>query len=394
MTALESLIKEKVLLLDGAMGTQIFAHKPTLDDYGGAELEGCVEVFNERRPDWIKGIHAAYFEAGADAVETNTFGCNEVVLAEFGLAHRTEELNALAVRLAKEVARDFRGPRYVIGSVGPGPKLVTLGHVDPPTLYRSYLAQCRGLLKGGADAILIETCQDLGQIKGAVRAAKAAMAEMKLRVPLWVQVTVETTGTLLLGSDIGAQVAGGDGQADGARQRRVPGPHHGRQRVAHRAGPVVELHRAADVDAARVHLHRHAAQPALEQRTQPRLAARFLDGREEHLFLEACVVFANDGDLKFLARTEVGEDAGLAHHRDFGQRADGQTLQPHVRGQAECSLQDRGARLLALLQGLGQRPRRGSGLGDGFGGQTHKMQLNTNVRSILQTSVAVESILS
>ena len=204
MTALESLIKEKVLLLDGAMGTQIFAHKPTVDDYGGLELEGCVEIFNERRPDWIKGIHAAYFEAGADAVETNTFGCNEVVLAEFGLAHRTEELNALAVRLAKDVARDFNGPRYVIGSVGPGPKLVTLGHVDPVTLYRSYLAQCRGLLAGGADAILIETCQDLGQIKGAVRAARAAMAEMKLRVPLWVQVTVETTGTLLLGSDIGA----------------------------------------------------------------------------------------------------------------------------------------------------------------------------------------------
>ena len=100
MTALESLIKEKVLLLDGAMGTQIFAHKPTVDDYGGIELEGCVEIFNERRPDWIKGIHAAYFEAGADAVETNTFGCNEVVLAEFGLAHRTAELNAAAVRLA------------------------------------------------------------------------------------------------------------------------------------------------------------------------------------------------------------------------------------------------------------------------------------------------------
>ncbi len=204
MTALESLIKEKVLLLDGAMGTQIFAHKPTVEDYGGLELEGCVEIFNERRPDWIKGIHAAYFEAGADAVETNTFGCNAVVLAEFGLAPRAEELNAAAVRLARSVARDFRGPRYVIGSVGPGPKLVTLGHVDPVTLYRSYLGQCRGLLVGGADAILIETCQDLGQIKAAVRAAKAAMAELRIRVPIWVQVTVETTGTLLLGSDIAA----------------------------------------------------------------------------------------------------------------------------------------------------------------------------------------------
>ena len=204
MTSLGSLLKEKVLVLDGAMGTQILAHTPTLDDFGGAHYEGCLELLNERRPQWIKDIHAAYFAAGADAVETNTFGCNEIVLAEFGLEGRTEELNALSVRLAKEVARDFAGPRFVIGSVGPGTRLPTLGHVDVPTLFRSYLAQMRGLLKGGADAILIETCQDLGQIKTAVRAAKAAMAERGHHVPIWVQATVESTGTLLLGSEIAA----------------------------------------------------------------------------------------------------------------------------------------------------------------------------------------------
>ncbi|MBI4913117.1 MAG: methionine synthase [Acidobacteria bacterium] len=204
MSTLESLLKEKVLLLDGGMGTQIFARKPTVDDFGGPALEGCMELLNERRPEWIRDIHASYFAAGSDAVETNTFGCNEVVLGEFGLAHRVEELNALAVALAREAAADFAGPRFVIGSVGPGTKLVTLGHVSPAVLYASYLAQMRGLVRAGADAILIETCQDLGQIKAAVRAARAAMAELQRRVPLWVQATVEATGTLLLGSDIAA----------------------------------------------------------------------------------------------------------------------------------------------------------------------------------------------
>jgi 5-methyltetrahydrofolate--homocysteine methyltransferase len=204
MTTLAALLKEKVLLLDGAMGTQILAHKPTLEDFGGAAYEGCLELLNERRPAWIRDIHAGYFAAGADAVETNTFGCNEIVLAEFGLAHRTEELNEISVRIAREVARDFSGPRFVIGSVGPGTRLPTLGHVDIPTLQRSYQAQMRGLLRGGADAILIETCQDLGQIKTALRAAKAAMAELGRRVPIWVQATVESTGTLLLGSEIAA----------------------------------------------------------------------------------------------------------------------------------------------------------------------------------------------
>ncbi|HNX30582.1 MAG TPA: methionine synthase [Holophaga sp.] len=207
MTTLTSHLKERVLLLDGGLGTQIIARKPTVDDFGGARFEGCMELLTERRPDWIRAIHGAYLDAGADAVETNTFGCNEVVLGEFGLAHRVEELNIQAVRLAREVARDYDRPRYVIGSAGPGTKLVTLGHIGRDALYRSYLAQMRGLLKGGADAVLIETCQDLGQIKIAVRAARDAMAELGTERPIWVQVTVETSGTLLLGTDIAAVIS-------------------------------------------------------------------------------------------------------------------------------------------------------------------------------------------
>ncbi len=202
MTTLETLLKEKVLLLDGGMGTQIFARQPTLEDYGSAALEGCVDLLTERRPQWIREIHESYFRAGADAVETNTFGANPLVLGDFGLSAKAYDLNVQAASIAKEVARSFDRPRFVIGSVGPGTKLITLGHVSYADLLASYRVQMEGLLDGGADAILIETCQDLGQIKVAVRAAREAMAAKKRRLPIWVQATVETTGTLLVGSDI------------------------------------------------------------------------------------------------------------------------------------------------------------------------------------------------
>ncbi len=207
MTTISQFLRDQILLLDGGMGSLLLSRKPTVDDFGGAAFEGCLELFNERRPDWIRDIHAAYFDAGSDAVETNTFGCNEVVLAEFGLQHRVEELNRQAVALARDVARSYDRPKFVIGSVGPGTKLVTLGHISYVDLYRSYLAQMRGLIQGVPDAILIETSQDLGQIKLAVRAARQAMAEAKIQIPLWAQVTVETTGTLLLGSDVPAVIA-------------------------------------------------------------------------------------------------------------------------------------------------------------------------------------------
>ena len=204
MTTLETLLREKVLLLDGGMGTQIFARKPTVEDYGGAALEGCVDLLTERRPQWIREIHESYFRAGADAVETNTFGANPLVLGDFGLSTKAYDLNVQAASIAKEVARSFDRPRFVIGSVGPGTKLITLGHVSYADLLASYRVQMEGLLDGGADAILIETCQDLGQIKVAVRAAREAMTAKQRRIPIWVQATVETTGTLLVGSEIAA----------------------------------------------------------------------------------------------------------------------------------------------------------------------------------------------
>ncbi len=207
MTSLASLLLERPLLLDGGMGTQILARRPGLDDFGGATLDGCMEILNERRPAWIREIHAAYFDAGADAVETNSFGANDVVLGEFGIPSRTEELNRIAATLAKEVARSYDRPRFVVGSIGPGTKLVTLGHITPDALFASYRTQMRGLLLGGADALLIETCQDLGQIKIAIRAARTAMADTRIQKPIWVQVTVETSGTLLLGTEIQAALA-------------------------------------------------------------------------------------------------------------------------------------------------------------------------------------------
>ena len=195
-------IKERVLILDGAMGTQIFNHNPTIEDYGGIEFDGCVELLNERRKNWIQEIHHNYFQAGCDAVETNTFGCNEIVLSEFGIANRTLELNIQAAKLAKEVANSYQSSKYVIGSVGPGTKLITLLQIDYKTLYKSYFTQMKGLLLGGVDVILIETCQDINQVKIAVRAAKKAMNEVNKQVPIWTQVTIETSGTMLVGSDI------------------------------------------------------------------------------------------------------------------------------------------------------------------------------------------------
>jgi 5-methyltetrahydrofolate--homocysteine methyltransferase len=207
MRTLRDLLKERVVVLDGGMGTQILANQPTVDDFGGPELEGCVEVLNERRPEWIRKIHASYFDAGADAVETNTFGCNELVLGEFGIGHRARELNRAAALLARDVARAYREPKYVVGSVGPGTKLLTLGQVTHDALYRSYLTQMQGLVDARVDAILIETCQDLGQIKLAIRAARAALAEQRVDIPIWAQVTIEANGTMLLGSDIQTALA-------------------------------------------------------------------------------------------------------------------------------------------------------------------------------------------
>jgi 5-methyltetrahydrofolate--homocysteine methyltransferase len=200
-----SALRERVLVFDGAMGTMLQAADLTLDDYQGKE--GCSEILCVSRPDVVRGIHAAYLEAGADAIETNSFGASAIVLGEYGIADRVVELNRVAARLAREVADDFRSdgrPRWVAGSMGPGTKLPTLGHTTFDALRATYADQALGLIEGGADVLIVETCQDLLQVKAAVAGAFRGMRQSGRRVPLIVQVTVETTGQMLLGSDIAA----------------------------------------------------------------------------------------------------------------------------------------------------------------------------------------------
>jgi 5-methyltetrahydrofolate--homocysteine methyltransferase len=204
-TSLLDTLNERVLIADGAMGTMLQAARLTLDDFDG--YEGCNEILNVTRPDVVREVHEAYFEAGADCVETNTFGANLANLAEYQIEDRIEELAVAGARLAREAADRWstpEHPRYVLGSMGPGTKLPTLGHARYADLRDAYQKCAVGLLNGGVDAILAETCQDLLQAKAAVIGARRAMAETGRTVPLICQVTVETTGTMLLGSEIGA----------------------------------------------------------------------------------------------------------------------------------------------------------------------------------------------
>jgi 5-methyltetrahydrofolate--homocysteine methyltransferase len=203
--ALLEALRTRVVVADGAMGTMLQAHDLTLDDFEGHE--GCNEVLNATRPDVVRNVHDAYFAVGADAVETNTFGANLANLGEYGIEQRIRELSELGATLAREVADGYSTPdrpRWVIGSVGPGTKLPTLGHVTYAALRDAYQAEVDGLIAGGADAVLIETAQDLLQAKAALNGARRAFKATGIKLPLFVQVTVETTGTMLLGSEIGA----------------------------------------------------------------------------------------------------------------------------------------------------------------------------------------------
>jgi 5-methyltetrahydrofolate--homocysteine methyltransferase len=198
-------IKTRVVVADGAMGTMIQDASPTMDDF--QNYEGCNEILNVTRADIISSIHAQYLKAGAEAIETNTFGANFANLAEYGIEDRIEELALAGAQIARQVADDFstdEKPRFVLGSVGPGTKLPSLGHEKFSVLRDAYQTQTVGLLNGGVDAILIETAQDLLQAKSAVIGAKRAMKSLEIYVPIIVSVTIETTGTMLLGSEIGA----------------------------------------------------------------------------------------------------------------------------------------------------------------------------------------------
>ena len=205
LSSLLNVLAHRVVVADGAMGTMLQSADLTLDDFAG--LEGCNEILNVTRPDVVRAVHRGYLEAGADAVESNTFGANLANLAEYGIADRIWELAEVGATLAREVADEFtepQHPRFVLGSVGPGTKLPTLGHIAFPELRDAYVEQVRGLLAGGVDAVLVETSQDLLQCKAAVIAARRAMVAEGRHVPIIVQVTVETTGTMLLGTEIGA----------------------------------------------------------------------------------------------------------------------------------------------------------------------------------------------
>ncbi|WP_432825432.1 methionine synthase [Dactylosporangium sp. CA-092794] len=198
-------LAERVLLADGAMGTMLQAADVTLDDFEGHE--GCNEVLNVTRPDVVRTVHEEYFAAGSDAVETNTFGANLGNLGEYGIESRIRELSEAGARLARAAADAHstpERPRFVLGSIGPGTKLPTLGHAPFGTLRDAYFDNAAGLIDGGADALIIETCQDLLQTKAAIIGAQRAMSAAGRVVPVITHVTVETTGTMLLGSEIGA----------------------------------------------------------------------------------------------------------------------------------------------------------------------------------------------
>jgi len=206
--SLRAALAQRVVVADGAMGTMLQASPATLSDFDGHE--GCNEILNITRPDIVREVHDGYLEAGVDCVTTNTFGANLANLAEYGLESRIGELSEAGARIAREAADAWAAPgrpRWVLGSVGPGTKLPTLGHVRFAALRDAYQANAAGLLRGGVDALVIETCQDLLQAKAAVIGAKRAIAAAGAGVVLIASVTIETTGAMLLGSEIGAALA-------------------------------------------------------------------------------------------------------------------------------------------------------------------------------------------
>jgi len=196
-------VRERVVIFDGATGTNLQLRDLTADDFGGPQLEGCNEVLVDTRPDVIADLHRSFFEVGCEVVETDTFGASSITLAEYGMADRSHELNFKGARIAREVADGFGG--WVAGSIGPGTKFPSLGQIRFAELRNVYEVQARGLLEGGVDLLLIETCFDLLQCKAAMIGCRRAMAATgRTGVPLQIQVTMELTGRMLPGTEIGA----------------------------------------------------------------------------------------------------------------------------------------------------------------------------------------------
>jgi 5-methyltetrahydrofolate--homocysteine methyltransferase len=200
-------VRERVVIYDGAMGTNIHKHNPTLDDYWGKE--NCNEILVLSRPDIIRDIHSSFLEAGCDVIETDSFNGMGIVLSEFGLQDKVREINVAAARLAKEVAQQFSTsgkPRFVAGSMGSSTKLPSLGHISFDDMRQTFEEQALALIDGGADILLVETAQDLLQAKIAAIGAMDAMKKAGKRLPLQVQVTLQESGVMLLGTEISAVV--------------------------------------------------------------------------------------------------------------------------------------------------------------------------------------------
>ena len=207
MTSFLDILKERIVVFDGAMGTNLQVQNLSLEDFGGLRFEGCNENLLVTRPDAVENVHSAFLEVGCDVVETNSFNGTPIDFAEYDIGDKAYEMNVLAAQLAKRVAADYstkNKPRWVAGSMGPGRKLPTLGHISFANLKAAYAEQVRGLLDGGVDLLIVETCQDLLQTKAALAAIFEHFKQHRIRVPVITQVTIEIFGTMLNGTEIGA----------------------------------------------------------------------------------------------------------------------------------------------------------------------------------------------
>ncbi len=207
MSSFLDTLRERIIVFDGAMGTNLQVQNLTLEDFGGLRFEGCNEHLLITRPDAVENVHTAFLDAGCDVVETNSFNGTPVDFAEYDMADQAYDMNVRAASLAKRIASDYstkEKPRWVAGSMGPGRKLPTLGHISYQDLKDAYSVQVRGLLDGGADLLIVETCQDVLQTKAALGAIFSHFKSTGRRVPVIAQVTIEVFGTMLNGTEIGA----------------------------------------------------------------------------------------------------------------------------------------------------------------------------------------------
>lgn len=207
MNSFLDLLNDRILVFDGAMGSNLQALNLSIDDWGGPQFENCSENLLYTRPDAIETVHRGFLDVGCDVIETNSFGGGEVVLKEFGIEDKTYDVNLKAAQLAKRLTNEYstkEKPRFVAGSIGPGTKLPTLGHITYRDLKDAYREQVRGLIDGGSDLLIVETCQDLLQTKAALAAIFEHFEKNKIKLPVIAQVTIEVFGTMLNGTEIGA----------------------------------------------------------------------------------------------------------------------------------------------------------------------------------------------